>query len=83
MECVSTSTTSILVNGSPTYEFNFEHGLRQGDPLSSFLLLIAAEGLNVIMKSTTEAGLFTCYKVGRSDSVSISHLQFADDAFVR
>jgi len=36
MECVSTATTSVLVNGCPTDEFNFETGLRQGDPLSPF-----------------------------------------------
>jgi len=36
MECVSTATTSILVNGSPTDEFKFEQGLRQGDPFHLF-----------------------------------------------
>jgi len=50
MECISTTTTFVLVNGSPTDEFKFERGLRQGDPLSPFLFLIAAEGLNVMMK---------------------------------
>ncbi|PNX57874.1 cysteine-rich receptor-like protein kinase, partial [Trifolium pratense] len=36
-ECVGTTTTSVLVNGCPTDEFPLERGLRQGDPLSSFL----------------------------------------------
>jgi len=34
MECVTTATTSVLVNGCPTDEFCFERGLHQGDPLS-------------------------------------------------
>jgi hypothetical protein len=40
MECVGTATASVLVNGSPTKEFSLERGLRQGDPLSPFFILI-------------------------------------------
>ncbi|KAA3486481.1 LINE-1 reverse transcriptase isogeny [Gossypium australe] len=39
MECVSTMRAAVLVNGSSTNEFNFGKGLRQGDPLSPFLLV--------------------------------------------
>jgi len=48
-ECISTPSVSVLVNGSPTEEFSLERGLRQGDPPSLFLFLIAAEGLHVMM----------------------------------
>ncbi|GAU24254.1 hypothetical protein TSUD_23900, partial [Trifolium subterraneum] len=78
-ECVQTATASILVNGSPTDEFPLECGLIQGDPLSPFLFLLAAEGLNVLMESVVERGLFTGYSIGEQDPISMSHLQFADD----
>jgi hypothetical protein len=81
-ECVCTATASVLVNGSPTDEFPLERGLRQGDPLSPFLFLLAAEGLNVLMKSLVEANLFTGYSVGCHDATAVSHLQFADDTLL-
>jgi uncharacterized membrane protein len=57
-ECVSTATTSVLVNGSSTEEFPLKRGLRQGDPLSPFRFSLAAEGLNVLMKAMVEANIF-------------------------
>jgi len=82
MECISTTTTSALVNGSPTDEFKFERGLRQGVPLSPFLFLISAEDLNVMMKALVEADLFSGYKVGANNHLSITHLQFVDDTLL-
>ncbi|GAU45885.1 hypothetical protein TSUD_401090, partial [Trifolium subterraneum] len=81
-ECICTATASILVNGSLTDTFPLERGLRQGDPLSPFLFLLAAEGLSVLMKALVENNLFTGYSVGTQAPVSISHLQFADDTLL-
>lgn len=64
IECVSTTSASILVNGCPTNEFKFERGLRQGDPLSQFLFLVAVEEINVLLKASMEARFFTRYSVG-------------------
>jgi hypothetical protein len=81
-ECVTTATASVLVNGSPTDEFSLGRGLRQGDPLSPFLFLLAAEGLSVLMKAMVDASLFCGYAVGSGNSVVLSHLQFADDTLL-
>lgn len=75
--CLSTTAVSILVNGSPTSEFRTEKGVRQGDPLSLFLFLIAAEGLNVMLKVAVSKGL----AVGR-ERIHLSHFQYADDTII-
>jgi len=56
--------------------------LRQGNPLSPFLFLIVAEGLNAMMNALVAAGLFTGYKAGTSDYVFVTHLQFVDDTLL-
>ena len=81
-ECVGTAKASVLVNGSPTDEFHLHRGLRQGDPLSSFLFLIAAEGLHILMKVMADNHLFTGYSVGMVNPVVVSHLRFVDDTLL-
>lgn len=49
----------MLVNGSPLEEFKVGRGLRQGDPLSHFLFLIVAKGLNLMLKEVVGLG---CYE---------------------
>nr|GEV60252.1 cysteine-rich receptor-like protein kinase [Tanacetum cinerariifolium] len=44
--CLSSSRASILVNGSPTLEFYIKHGIRKGDPLSSFLFILVMKRLH-------------------------------------
>jgi len=81
-ECVGTASASVLVNDSPTKEFPVKRGLRQGDPLSPFLFLLAAEGLSIVMKAVVDSHLFTGYRFGSNGAVAISHLQFVDDTLL-
>jgi len=81
-ECVSTATASVLVNGSPTDEFQMKRGMCQSDPLSLFLFLLATEGLNVLMTAAVNSNLFTGYSVGAHNPTVLSHLQFIDDTLL-
>ncbi|GKB75813.1 reverse transcriptase domain, reverse transcriptase zinc-binding domain protein [Tanacetum coccineum] len=75
---IKSASMSILVNGSPSEEFGLERGVRQGDPLSSFLFILAAEGLNAIVSEAVEQGIFRGVVVGEN-KVMVSHLQYTDD----
>ena len=70
---------SILVNKTPIEEFKNQNGLRQGDPLTSFLFLLVAEGLGGLMRMAYTNELFTSIKVGNKN-ISIPLLQFVDNA---
>ncbi|GKD34056.1 RNA-directed DNA polymerase, eukaryota [Tanacetum coccineum] len=69
---------SVLVNGSPTSEFQFHCGLKQGDHLAPYLFILVMESLHLSVSRTVEAGIFTGIKI--DSALSISHLFYADDA---
>nr|GEZ20116.1 RNA-directed DNA polymerase, eukaryota [Tanacetum cinerariifolium] len=48
---------SILVNGSPTNEFQFHRGLKQGDPLASLLFILVMESLHLSFNRVVDAGI--------------------------
>nr|GEU84207.1 hypothetical protein [Tanacetum cinerariifolium] len=80
--CLETATGSVLVNGSPTPEFKFHKGLKQGDPISHFLFILIMETLHLPFSKVINAGLFKGISINAS--FTISHLFYADDAvFVR
>ena len=68
----------------PVGFFSAERGLRQGDPLSSFLFLLAMEGLNNMIKSAKVRRWLRGFEVSRLevDNVEITHLQYADDTLI-
>ncbi|RVW58237.1 LINE-1 reverse transcriptase-like [Vitis vinifera] len=82
--CISTASFSVLVNGTPTGFFQSSKGLRQGDPFSPYLFVIAMEVFSVFLKRAVEGGYLSgCRVKGRSEEgVLISHLLFADDTLV-
>ena len=82
--CISSVRFSVLVNGTPSDFFSSSHGVRQGDPLSSFLFVIVTEALSKMFTTTIDSGFLLGFCVGSrlSELVYISHLLFADDTLV-
>ncbi|XP_071709115.1 uncharacterized protein [Rutidosis leptorrhynchoides] len=76
--CFRSASILVLINGSPTKELSLQRGIRQGDPLSPYLFIIAGEGLNILSKIAVREGLILGVEVGLN-KVGVSHLQFADD----
>ena len=68
-------------NGSPTSEFVLSQGVRQGDPLSPFLFIIAMESLHIAMLEAVNKGYFQRLSLP-SQGPSFSHFMFADDVIV-
>nr|GEX64493.1 putative RNA-directed DNA polymerase, eukaryota, reverse transcriptase zinc-binding domain protein [Tanacetum cinerariifolium] len=79
--CPYSSRDSILINGSPTFEFSIKRGLRQGDPLSPFLLIIVMEGLHCVMSNVVSSSLIRGIKIGSSD-ITLSYIFYADDVII-
>ncbi|GJY58810.1 putative RNA-directed DNA polymerase, eukaryota, reverse transcriptase zinc-binding domain protein, partial [Tanacetum coccineum] len=76
--CFFNARSSVLVNGSPTSEFDLYRGLKQGDPLSLFLFILSMEGLHSLSCKAEDLGLFKGANIGRDD-MNVSHLMYADD----
>lgn len=77
--CLNSSHASVNVDGSPTNEFKISKGVRQGDPLSPFLLIIAMEALNAAIEAAKDKGLFKGVQIPNGDPI-LSHLFYVDDA---
>ncbi|KAA3468179.1 reverse transcriptase [Gossypium australe] len=73
MQCITSSSYAIIVNGNRGSSFHPTRGLRQRDPLSPFLFLTCSEGLSALMTSAMRNGLVKGAKACRRGP-EISHL---------
>ena len=81
MMCVTTVTYSILVNREPRGAITPSRGLRQGDPISSYLFLLCVEGLLAMIRRKERNGSIRGISI-RKGAPRISHLFFADDSII-
>ncbi|WJZ92237.1 hypothetical protein VitviT2T_011246 [Vitis vinifera] len=82
--CISSPSFSISINGTPSNFFQSSKGLRQGDPISSYLFVIAMEPLSRLLLKAQEGGFISGFTIGEKggDGEEISHLFFADDTII-
>lgn len=77
MECVTTTSFSISINGQLHGFFLRQRGLRQGDPLSPFFFTLCLEVLSRSLKRMSQSPLFEFHP--RCGALNITHLAHADD----
>ena len=82
--CISIASFSVMLNGSPEGFFRSSRGLRLGDPLSPYLLVLGMEAFSLLVDRAVEGGFIYGYKFkGRNGTKrQITHLLFADDTLV-
>eukprot|EP00253_Pinus_taeda_P009017 PITA_09017 len=82
MALVTSSSFSILVNGSPSELLLPSKGLRQGDPLSPFLFILMMEGLGRSTKHARVMGRIQGLQISDNGQV-LTHQQFVDDTMLQ
>ena len=78
MNCVSTTSTTILFNGNKLDSFHPFKGIRQGDPISPYLFLLCVEFLGAHISALCEEKRWDKIKASKNGP-SFSHVFYADD----
>ena len=81
MECITTVSYSILINGEPTGTIHPSRGIRQGNPLSPYLFILCIEGLHGLLNQAVIAGDIRGISICRNGP-RLTHLFFADDSLL-
>lgn len=79
-QCITTTRFSVAVNGEMCGYFNGTKGLRQGDPLSPYLFVLAMEVLSQLLNASYRNGRIGFHPM--ASNPLISHLAFADDLMI-
>jgi hypothetical protein len=78
---LASGTTSVLLNGVPGNQFQCVRGVRQGDPLSPLLFVLAADLLQCIVNKAHIEGLLSM-PITADPSNDYPIIQYADDTIL-
>lgn len=81
MSCLTSVNYSVAHAGRHFGNIVPQRGLRQGDPLSSYLFLICMEGFSILLQDFERRSLIKGVKIARS-APAISHLFFTDNSYI-
>jgi hypothetical protein len=78
---LSSGTSQVLLNGVPGKSFRCKRGVRQGDPLSPLLFVLAADLLQSIVNKTFQA-IILKHPLSKDFGQDYPNVQYADDTLV-
>lgn len=61
---MSSASFLVLMNKTPTDFFQSSRGLRQGDPLSTYLFVMVMDALSRLLVKAREGGFISSFSVG-------------------
>lgn len=81
MECVGSARYQVSPTGKELSTIFSSKGIRQGDPLSSYLLLICIKGFSTLIHDFERKNLVKRIEVA-CRALSLTHTFFADDTYI-
>ena len=80
MECITTPSYTLSINGISFGFFKGKRGLRQGDPMSPLIFTLVMEYFSRLLSSTSNVSSFKYHPMCKH--LQMTHLLFADDLFL-
>ncbi|XP_026451117.1 uncharacterized protein LOC113351325 [Papaver somniferum] len=78
---ISSVAFQVLKNGAPSEEFTPRNGIRQGDPLSPFIIILCLEALSRLLQQGIDSKYLQGFTVAKGAPM-IAHSMYADDSII-